>query len=179
MSLQIPLPQSHQIPVRRPHNPVVPFQPHSSWAKIEDHHRLRDTAKHWDAFDTTKLSQTDTRYHELEDRGRQLKQVDLSEYQYRNNGITWPPHPLIKKSSEQKDLQVSQEGEATNACGEKLRPIRGDGCDLCTELSQTRMMRAGQASLEQAHSLALHSHAPQHPADVDQHPADVAGSRQQ
>ena len=126
--MSIPLPQSHQIPVRRPHNPTVPFQAHASWAKIEDHHRLRDTAKHWDAFDTTKLSHVDTRYHELEDRGRRLRQVDLSEYHYRDNGVSWPPHPLIKKADQAKSQLLDQHGEATNASGEKLRGLKGDDC---------------------------------------------------
>ena len=172
--MSIPLPQSHQIPVRRPHNPTVPFQAHASWAKIEDHHRLRDTAKHWDAFDTTKLSHVDTRYHELEDRGRRLRQVDLSEYHYRDNGVSWPPHPLIKKADQAKSQLLDQHGEATNASGEKLRGLKGDDCDLCAELSQTRMMRAGQASLEQPHSAHPQPQHQQPQVPGDRPPAESA-----
>lgn len=157
--MTLPLPQSLHFPNRRPLNPAINFQPHANWAKLEDHHRLRDTAKHWDAFDTTKLSKMDTRYYELEDRGRRLRQnIDLNMYEYRDNGRKWPSHPLTKKDPNEKNPLVSDENELRNAAGELIRPLGGENCDLCAELQDSRMTRAAQASLGHQHHHQHHDH---------------------
>ena len=82
-----PLPESFQFQTRQPHNPVMQFQTHSGEGKLIDQDQYRQTQKHWDPLDTSKLDKRDVVYFEENKDQNNLKKINTSTWMYRNDAV--------------------------------------------------------------------------------------------